>query len=101
MALIRWTGQAIFDIEDIAAFISKDSQRYAALTVRNIFNAVIVLQDFPLFGRVVPEFSDERIREIIHGRFRIVYLLKDTDSIDVLTIHHSARLLTDSSINTG
>ena len=37
----------------------------------------------------------ENIREILHGNYRVIYRLTD-DSLQILTVHHSARLL-DSS----
>ncbi|MCM8540404.1 MAG: type II toxin-antitoxin system RelE/ParE family toxin [Lentisphaeraceae bacterium] len=41
---------------------------------------------------VVPEFKSEEIREVILGSYRIIYRVKD-DIAEVLTIHHSAQLL--------
>jgi len=33
------------------------------------------------------------LRELIRGSYRIVYRIVDKDRIDILTVHHSARLL--------
>jgi len=41
---------------------------------------------------MVPEKNDPIIREIILGNFRIVYRVK-ANVIELLTIHHGARLL--------
>jgi plasmid stabilization system protein ParE len=55
------------------------------------------LAAFPRSGRVVPEVADERIREIIHGHYRIVYKTLNNDVV-ILTIIHGARLLPPSAI---
>jgi len=43
-------------------------------------------------GRKVPEFNIEKIRELIHGPFRVVYL-REEQSIHVVRIWRSERLL--------
>ncbi|MFK5947294.1 MAG: type II toxin-antitoxin system RelE/ParE family toxin [Methylococcales bacterium] len=43
-------------------------------------------------GRKVPEFDEEKIRELIHTPFRIVYL-REKNSIHVIRIWRSERLL--------
>ena len=44
-------------------------------------------------GKVVPEFQLDDIRELIEGSYRIVYHLVSQSQVDILTVHHSARLL--------
>ena len=47
-----------------------------------------------MMGRIVPEYGDETIREIIKGQYRIVYKIDSKkDSIVIVTIHHAKRLL--------
>lgn len=46
----------------------------------------------PKIGRIVPEFDDESIREIIHKPFRVVYLLKG-EMIYVIRVWRGERLL--------
>jgi len=58
------------------------------------FEKVQILEDFPQAGRVVPEFNKEDVRELIYGIYRIVYKTYDYH-LDILTVHHSARLLSD------
>jgi len=50
------------------------------------------LSDNPDIGRMVPEFEDKKIRELIHPPFRIVYLM-ESSSIHVVRVWHSERLL--------
>lgn len=92
MAEVRWTPQAIDDLQSIADFISKDSSYYARLFVIDAFGAVERLFDFPRSGRVVPELKNPLIREIILGNYRIVYRLRGQIA-DIIAIHHGAKLL--------
>jgi len=42
---------------------------------------------------MVPEIEDESIRELILGSYRIIYKIVSQERIDILTVHHSARML--------
>ncbi len=98
MVEINWTPRSLDDLENIAIYISKGSHKYARLTIYRLFNAVDVLIDTPRIGRIVPEFKDSSIRELIRGNYRIVYRIISSKKIDVLTVHHSARHLSAESI---
>ncbi|MBM4028180.1 MAG: type II toxin-antitoxin system RelE/ParE family toxin [Planctomycetes bacterium] len=50
------------------------------------------LADFPQSGRVVPEFDDPSIREIIRRPCRIVYRVRTQDQmVEIARIWHAAR----------
>jgi toxin ParE1/3/4 len=99
MADIRWTDQAAEDLESIANFIARDSESYAKMFVSKIMNSLEQVKAFPMSGRIVPEFKKENVREVILGSYRIIYRVKD-DIAELLTIHHSAQLLSVSIIDT-
>lgn len=60
--------------------------------VTAIIEHLKTLIDNPNIGRVVPEFGEERIRELIHSPFRIVYL-REQESVHVIRVWRSERLL--------
>ena len=93
MVKIKWTDFAIENLIDIGDYIEKDSYFYAQRVVNNLFNSVDILEQHPYAGRIVPEFNNVNIRELIRGNYRIVYKLVSETNIDVITVHHSARLL--------
>lgn len=93
MVKIVWTNQAYLDLKDIFDYISKDSKRYAHLQIKRVRDRVKILKENPESGRIVPEVAHPKIRELIEGSYRIIYKLKDPERIDILTVHHSARLL--------
>jgi len=98
MVKVIWTDSAIQDLNDIGDYIAKDSGRYAEITVQKLFNSVDILEKHPFLGKMVPEFEDENIRELIRGNYRIVYQLIDEFRIDILTVHNCARLIGSSSV---
>jgi toxin ParE1/3/4 len=93
MVKIIWTDSAIHDLDDTGNFISKDSERYAEVTVERLFNSVDILEEFPRAGKMVTEFENEFIRELIRGSNRIVYHIIDDFRIDIITVHNSSRLI--------
>jgi len=95
MVDVRWTDQSLEDIENIAEFIAKDSQKYARIQVQRFFERTEILLTHPKSGRVVPEINDEAIRELIQGNYRIIYRIVSRNHIDIITIHHSRRLLSN------
>ena len=94
MAVIRWTKQALNDIDSIANYIAIDSSFYAKMFVKRIFEVVKHIETFPQSGRVVPEIDNDNIREVLIGNYRIIYRTKNA-LVEILTIYHSARLLTN------
>ena len=92
MAQVKWTRQAVDDLDGIAEFIALDSENYANLFVTHVRNAVARAGQFPASGRLVPEAQNESLREILLGNYRIIYRIHDT-CVEILAIYHSSRLL--------
>ena len=93
MAKISWSLLAYADLVEIEERIAKDSLFYAARTIEKFHSRATVLVRFPKSGRMVPEFNNITIRELIEGNYRIVYFIENTTSITILRVHHASRLL--------
>ena len=93
MVEIKWSQNALKDVDSIAEFIALDSYHYAKIQVKRFFEKVEILKQYPQIGRVVPEKNDPNIRELILGNYRIIYKIISEKQIDIITIHHSKRLL--------
>ncbi|MBU0988788.1 MAG: type II toxin-antitoxin system RelE/ParE family toxin, partial [Proteobacteria bacterium] len=92
MGKIRWTEKASSNLEGIFEYISRDSRLYAARYVRALIAATKRLETMPRSGRVVPEFEDPELREVIYGNYRIVYRVAETNKdIEILAVVHGAR----------
>jgi len=59
--------------------------------IKRIKARTIILKERPESGRIVPEIGIKEIRELIEGNYRIVYRIFSNKSVEILTIHHSAR----------
>ena len=90
MVEVKWLPRALDDIDSIADYISKDSDRYAKRLVQKIIERAELLIANPMLGRMVPEFRRKNLRELIIGNYRIVYLIY-TNRVDVIRVHHSKR----------
>ncbi len=90
---IDWSARARTDLEDLQAYISKDSPYYARRFIAKIIASVELLADQPRMGRRVPEASRDDIRELIYRNYRIIYLVK-SDRVYIVTVLHGSRDLT-------
>jgi toxin ParE1/3/4 len=60
--------------------------------VAEIFKRIERLPDNPDMGRIVPEFKQPFLRELIHPTFRIVYR-REAQRIRIVRVWRSERLL--------
>ena len=72
MKRIVWTRRAVEDAQAIKTFIQQDSPRSAGLVIERLIAAIDQLPSFPESGRIVPEYQDPTVREIIRPPYRIV-----------------------------
>ena len=57
-----------------------------------IFQAIERLSQFPQSGRVVPEFDDVTIRELIKPPCRVVYRVDPrAETVEIARVWHAAR----------
>ena len=89
---VTWTDTASDDLDEVAGYISKDSEFYAATVVRELISAARSLTILSERGRVVREYRDPTIRQLVVRDYRIVYHITDS-FIYVLRIIHGARML--------
>ncbi|MEO0332912.1 MAG: type II toxin-antitoxin system RelE/ParE family toxin, partial [Bacteroidota bacterium] len=61
--------------------------------INKIFKKIELLYEHPKIGRKVPEFDNDRIRELIQGKYRIVYRIMSDELIEVLRVIHGSRLM--------
>ena len=87
------SNSAITDLEDIKEYYKEQGASDIGVNfVSAIFAQIETLSDHPKIGRIVPEFDDESIREIIHAPFRVVYLIEE-NTIHVIRVWRNERLL--------
>mgnify|MGYP000394345748 CR=1 FL=1 len=83
---ISFSKSAIEDLESITEYYLEQGVPQIG---QDFVKSII---EHPDIGRVVPEFNDELIREIIHSPFRVVYL-RESKTINIIRVWRSERLL--------
>jgi plasmid stabilization system protein ParE len=89
---IIWTDDGIKSFEDIVQYIANDSTYYASEFAKMILSSIENLAEFPRAGRIVPEYKNPNLREIIYQNYRIVYKISG-NAIYLLLVIHGSRLL--------
>ena len=91
-----WSPTARLDLREISEYISEDDPVAAKRFVCHLIETVERLRYFPESGRIVPEFSDPVIREIIRTPCRVVYRLNhDRATIEIIRVWHAMRGIPD------
>jgi plasmid stabilization system protein ParE len=85
---VVWTQEALDDLDGIGAFHARTSPAYAGSLVERLYEAVVVLEDHPPFGRKVPEINHDLVRELIVERYRVVYQ-RMRDRVEIVAVLHS------------
>jgi toxin ParE1/3/4 len=89
---VLWSDQSITDLEEMISYIARDSPAAARNFATKIIDATTVLETFATIGRIVPEYSDASLREILYRNYRIVYQLSD-NTATIVTVFHGSRPL--------
>ncbi len=87
---VHWTDTAVEHLRAIHAYIARNSPHYALRVVDRLTRRSQQIAEFPLSGRVVPEFEHAKIREVLEGPYRIVYHIRP-DQVDVLAVLHATQ----------
>ncbi|MDX1940568.1 MAG: type II toxin-antitoxin system RelE/ParE family toxin [Saprospiraceae bacterium] len=98
MAQVNWTFQALEDVAAIGEYHEAYSEKYASHLIQAFFAKAELLASFPMMGRVVPETNIASIRELVVSNYRIIYTVADKEEVNILTVCHSSRPLTDFPI---
>jgi addiction module RelE/StbE family toxin len=86
---IIFSPQALDDLARIVRRISKSDQHAAERVGHALIDRVLILQDFPLLGSVVPKRP--AIRKLVLRPYLIYYRATVDDRIDILRYWHGAR----------
>ena len=80
------------DLRDIVRYISFDAPDRALEFGLFLVSRTRLLAHSPQLGRIVPEFEDPFIREIVVRSYRVVYRLDDSRClVEVIRFWHAAR----------
>ncbi len=97
---LLWSPLALERVNEIASYIALDKPAAAENWVLELFERVERLPKHPRSGRKVPEFGIDRIREIMHGAYRVIYSIDDKAKlIEILTVRRGSALLREDEID--
>ena len=93
MAVVQWSRVALEDLERLTAFLRDEDPKAAGDTARLIFEALRVLEKYPLIGRALR--GDKR--ELVIYRGRTGYLAQyhydpAADEVLVLAVRHQREI---------
>jgi toxin ParE1/3/4 len=101
-AAIRIAESAVSDLESLRAWYAEQgAPDVGERLLGEILSGIEALANHPDMGRIVPEFGQPFLRELIRPPFRIVYR-RDAKHVRVVRVWRSERLLAlppDSSDN--
>lgn len=89
---VVWTVQAWERLQEIERFVAQDSPRAATKLIDRLIARADSLGRHPARGRRLPEMPGSGLRELIAGKYRIVYR-PGTRAIAILTVFEGHRLL--------
>jgi plasmid stabilization system protein ParE len=96
---ISLAESAILDLQSVRDwYVSQSAPDVGDRLIREIMACLNQLVDFPESGRVVPEFEQPWLRELVRPPFRIVYRL-DGERIRIVRIWRSERLMAEPAAN--
>jgi plasmid stabilization system protein ParE len=87
-----WSPAARNDLHDIVVFIARDNTNRAMSFGYELISVTDRLQECPELGRIVPEYRNNYIREMILRPYRIVYRVDHDHALcEIARVWHSAR----------
>ena len=89
---VVWTRESLRKLIEIEDFISEDHPVKAIEFINFLMNKTDLIKENPEMGRIVPEFSNRLLRELIVKNYRMVYKISET-KIEILTVFESHRLI--------
>ena len=82
---LRWSPEALDDLQEIAAFIARDDPAAAEAWIDRLIDRAETAALAPRAGRVVPEIGDRQLREVLLRTYRIVYRV-EAQRIVIVTV---------------
>jgi plasmid stabilization system protein ParE len=87
---VIWTAGTRTDLDEIVAYIAKDSPTTALAFLEEVLTTAESLMTLSERGRIVPELQEPGVRELFTKRYRLFYEVW-TDRVHVLGLLHGAR----------
>ena len=90
MVEINWTREAQVWLKDIHSYIAIDNPDAAQRTIAGIFSRAQRLKNHPRLGHRYDGETSREVRILLYGHYRIAYLIKSENTIDILGVFHGS-----------
>lgn len=90
MVKIWWTKESEKWLKDIHDYIAQDKPQAALNVVAGIYKKAQILCEFPEIGYKYRSEPEGDIRILLYGHYRIAYLIRSVERIDILGVFHGA-----------
>jgi toxin ParE1/3/4 len=88
---VGWAESALAGLTEAVEYIARDSPSYAASLAVRADQAALSLSEFPSRGRIVREYRDHAVRElIVSSKYRLIYRIA-ANKVSVIAFVHTAR----------
>jgi toxin ParE1/3/4 len=96
---IVWTNQALHKLNTFVDYIARDDLVTAEKWALKLIEKTDQLIEQPESGRIVPEFNEPNLRELIVGNYRVIYRIrKEEATIYIQTSWHVRQAPPQSSV---
>ncbi len=95
--MVIWTPGARIDLKAIYDYIAQAAPINARQVVTDLRIKADAIADVPFSGKVVPEVSNEYLREVHTHAWRVIYNVRSRD-VFVIAVIHKRRQLTPEDI---
>jgi plasmid stabilization system protein ParE len=86
---IIWTNQALYKLNKFVDYIARDDVVTAETWALKLIEKTDLLNKQPESGRMVPEYNEPNLRELIIGNYRVIYRIRREEAtIYIQTIWH-------------
>ncbi len=90
--IVVWGERVLSELIDITEYVAEDNRSASLTMFRRFKEAAKRVGTFPLSGRLVPEYNNDNIREVIVGSYRLLYIVL-IDRVEIHKVIHGARML--------
>lgn len=87
---VEWAGRARSDLRLAVEYIHRTSPESAKAFLSQVFQTTQSLSTFSERGRVVPDLNDPEIRQVLVGRYRVLYEVH-SDAVWVMRVLHTSQ----------
>ncbi len=98
--MVVWSPLALAQAEEAMDYIAAERPETAAKWLDGLMDLAERLTRFPRKGRMVPEVGRSVIREVLYGRYRIIYRLHPKQ-ISIIAVRHQRRRFTVDNLEEG